>query len=227
MILEVIPGGAFVENTYLIQGKESGELIIIDPGSQIEEIEASAAGINFNTLYIVNTHSHLDHAYGVEYFKKKYDAKFYIHKNEETILDAMINASIRFGLEEFANPVIPKIDFYLEDNQEVNMAGVVFTCILVPGHSPGSLCFLFEPSKNLNEDLKENIVICGDTVFAGSVGRVDLTGGTSMEELVGNINKRLMSLPDTTRLFPGHGPETLVSIEKQSNPYLAGFYNEF
>ena len=75
MILEVIPGGAFVENTYLIQGKESDELIIIDPGSQIEEIEASAAGINFNTLYIVNTHSHLDHAYGVEYFKKKYDSQ--------------------------------------------------------------------------------------------------------------------------------------------------------
>ena len=93
--------------------------------------------------------------------------------------------------------------------------------------SKGKAAALFEPSKNLNEDLKENIVICGDTVFAGSVGRVDLTGGTSMEELVGNINKRLMSLPDTTRLFPGHGPETLVSIEKQSNPYLGGFYNEF
>ena len=72
MILEVIPGGAFVENTYLIQGSASEELIIIDPGSQIEQIELAAKNINFNTLHIVNTHSHLDHAYGVEYFKNKF-----------------------------------------------------------------------------------------------------------------------------------------------------------
>ena len=226
MILEVIPGGAFVENTYLIQGSASEELIIIDPGSQIEQIELAAKNINFNTLHIVNTHSHLDHAYGVEYFKNKYNAEFYIHKNEESILDAMINASIRFGLEEFANPIIPKIDNYLEDDQELTLAGLTFRCILVSGHSPGSLCFLFESEKNLDEDFAQNIVICGDTVFAGSVGRVDLTGGTTMEELVGNINSKLMCLPETTRLLPGHGPDPLVSIEKESNPYLIGMYNE-
>ena len=167
MNLIVIPGGAFVENTYLLNDGISDELILIDPGSQINEIEEQIKKISFKKLVIINTHAHLDHVYGVQYFKKKYSAKFYIH--------------------EFA----------------------------------GSLCFYF--SKQYNSNLENDFIICGDTVFAGSVGRVDLTGGTNMEDLVGNITNKIMNLPDETILFPGHGPETQIGIEKKSNPFLLGY----
>ncbi len=222
MIIEVIPGGAFVENTYAIKGDKSSEIILIDPGSQITEIEAVINKISFDKMYIINTHAHLDHVYGVEHFKKKHNADFYIHKNELPIIDVMISASMRFGLDEFSNPIVPKVDFFIEDNEELNIAGLIFKSILVPGHSPGSLCFYFKVDQNPKENIEQNFVICGDTVFAGSIGRVDLTGGTNMKDLVGNIKKRLMCLPDETILLPGHGPETLVSIEKESNPFLLG-----
>ena len=129
---------------------------------------------------------------------------------------------MRFGLEEFSDPVIPKVDFFIEDEEELKIAGLAFKAILVPGHSPGSLCFYFEAQKNSEENMEQDIVVSGDTVFAGSIGRVDLTGGTNMNDLVGNIQKRLMCLPEETILLPGHGPETRVSIEKESNPFLLG-----
>jgi len=224
MLIEVIPGGAFVENTYLIKGDKSKEIILIDPGSQIIEIEEAIKQISFDKMYIINTHAHLDHVYGVEYFKKKHNANFYVHKNELPILEVMVSASMRFGLEEFSNPIVPKVDFFIEDEEELNVAGLTFKTILVPGHSPGSLCFHFEINQNPKENMKQNVVVSGDTVFAGSIGRVDLTGGTNMKDLVGNIKKRLMCLPGETSLLPGHGPQTLVSIEKESNPFLIGMF---
>ncbi len=221
MKLFVIPGGAFVENTYILSNEGSSEVLLVDPGSQTEEIEKQLNDLEFSSIKIINTHAHLDHIYGVEYFKKKYDALFLIHELEVPIVNVMIDAAMRFGLEEFSKPEIPKIDEFIKDNQEIEVAGSKFITIHVPGHSPGSLCFYF--SKKLNPNIENEFVICGDTVFAGSIGRVDLTGGTNMNDLVGNIKKRLMVLPDETVLLPGHGPETRVGVEKQSNPFLLGY----
>ena len=133
----------------------------------------------------------------------------------------MVEASNRFGLEEFSNPEIPEVDSFISDNEILNFGGFKFSSLLVPGHSPGSLCFYF--SKQNNSNLENDFIICGDTVFAGSVGRVDLTGGTNMEDLVGNSANKIMNLPDETVLFPGHGPETQIGIEKKSNPFLLGY----
>tara|TARA_B100001121_G_C18632799_1_gene595220 strand:+ start:210 stop:878 length:669 start_codon:yes stop_codon:yes gene_type:complete len=221
MELIVVPGGAFVENTYILKGSESDEAIIIDPGSQINEIEERLSNIKFQKVVIINTHAHLDHIYGVEYFKNKYNAPFLIHQNETPIINVMADAAMRFGLEEFSNPQIPNVDRFITENEELNFGGLIFNTILVPGHSPGSLCFSF--IKKYNKEIDQEFVICGDTVFAGSIGRVDLTGGTNMNDLVSNINEKLMVLPDDTILFPGHGPETQVGIEKKSNPFLLGY----
>ena len=135
MNLIVIPGGAFVENSYLLNNGVSEELILIDPGSQINEIEEQIKKINFKKLVIINTHAHLDHVYGVQHFKKKYSAKFYIHEFELPILDVMVEASNRFGLEEFSNPEIPEVDSFISDNEILNFGGFKFSSLLVPGLS--------------------------------------------------------------------------------------------
>ena len=131
----------------------------------------------------------------------------------------MVDASMRFGLEEFTNPKVPKVDKFISDDEVLRLAGLEFSCLLVPGHSPGSLCFYFSKENN---NIEQDFVICGDTVFAGSIGRVDLTGGTNMEDLVGNINKKLMILPDDTVLFLVTG-QRLKSELKKSNPFLLGY----
>jgi glyoxylase-like metal-dependent hydrolase (beta-lactamase superfamily II) len=225
MILRIIPGGAFVENTYILQAKNNDEVILIDPGSQTDEIEASLSELSFNKIHIWNTHGHLDHAYGVDFFQKKYNATFSIHKKEIPILDAMTTAASRFGIPEFSDAVVPKIDNFISENKEYTVAGLNFVTILVPGHSPGSICFYLTSEMNPDQGLAEDIIICGDTVFAGSVGRVDLTGGTNMEDLVGNICNKLLTLKGSTILFPGHGPRTTIEIEKESNPFLSGMFN--
>jgi len=222
MLLKIIPGGAFVENTYILQADKSDEIILVDPGSQIEDIERSLKDIDFKTIHIWNTHGHLDHACGVEHFKSKYNAKFFIHRKELPILDAMPSAAARFGIEEFAGVIIPEVDGFIEDQKSYSVGNLNFETILVPGHSPGSICFYFKEEANKKEKMKQDIIISGDTVFAGSVGRVDLTGGTNMQDLVGNITRRLLCLKDETILFPGHGPHTTIEVEKQSNPYLMG-----
>ena len=225
MIFRIIPGGAFVENTYILQANDSDEVILIDPGSQTDEIEDSLSEIDFQEMHIWNTHGHLDHAYGVDYFKKKYKADFNIHQKEIPILQAMTTAASRFGIPEFNDAVVPEIDNFIDEDKEYIVGGLKFSTLLVPGHSPGSICFHLTKEMNPNQELAEDIIICGDTVFAGSVGRVDLTGGTNMEDLVRNITSKLLSLKGSTILFPGHGPRTTIEIEKESNPFLAGMYN--
>lgn len=225
MIFKIIPGGAFVENTYVIQSEENDEIILIDPGSQISEIEEVLSNLKFEKVHIWNTHGHLDHAYGVDYFKKKYAADFNIHEKELPILDAMTTAASRFGIPEFSDAVVPKVDNFIKEEEEYVVGNLFFKTILVPGHSPGSICFHFTKDLNPKHNIVEDILICGDTVFAGSVGRVDLTGGTNMEDLVGNINNKILTLNMGTILFPGHGPRTTVEIEKESNPFLNGMFD--
>ena len=225
MILKIVPGGAFVENTYILQSKNSKELILVDPGSQTLEIEESLSDLSFTSIHIWNTHGHLDHAYGADYFIKKYKADFNIHKKEIPILQAMTTAASRFGIPEFSDAVVPEIDSFIEEEKQYEVGNLNFKTLLVPGHSPGSICFHFTRELNPEEGLEEDLMICGDTVFAGSVGRVDLTGGTNMEELLGNIAKKILVLKESTILFPGHGPRTTVEIEKESNPFLAGMFN--
>tara|TARA_Y100001970_G_C14259583_1_gene878747 strand:+ start:9481 stop:10161 length:681 start_codon:yes stop_codon:yes gene_type:complete len=225
MIFKIIPGGAFVENTYILQSENSNEIILVDPGSQTLEIEEALSDLKFNKIHIWNTHGHLDHAYGVDYFKKKYSADFNIHEKEIPILEAMKTAASRFGIPEFSDAIVPEIDSFIEDEKEYTVGNLNFKTILVPGHSPGSICFHFTKTLNPNEKLVEDILICGDTVFAGSVGRVDLTGGTNMEDLVGNINSKILTLDEKTILFPGHGPRTTIEIEKESNPFLTGMFD--
>ena len=207
MILICIPGGMFLENCYIVGDEETNEGILIDPGEQIDEIlnEARKSGLNFTK--IVNTHNHLDHVAGVEIAKRELGIPFYIHEKDQPVLDALPEACQRWP--QFSDIVKPDVDGYVEEGEIIKIGNLDAEVLLVPGHSWGHICLVIEDN-----------IIAGDTLFAGSVGRVDLTGGTTMEELLGSISAKLFPLPDNYNVFPGHGPSTTIGIEKRSNPFF-------
>ena len=209
MILTCIPGGMFLENCYIVGDEETNEGILVDPGEQIDEIFDQVQKSGLKITKIVNTHNHLDHVAGVEIAKQKLGIPFYIHEKDQPVLDALPEACKRWP--QFSDIVKPEVEGYVEEGDKIKIGNLEVDILLVPGHSWGHICLV----------INDNI-IAGDTLFAGSVGRVDLTGGTSMEELTGSIKSKLLTLPDEYNVFPGHGPATTIGIEKRSNPFLHG-----
>jgi glyoxylase-like metal-dependent hydrolase (beta-lactamase superfamily II) len=209
MIIKCLPGGSFLTNSYIIADEETKEGILMDPGSQVEELIEEIDRLKLDIKRIVNTHAHIDHAAGVEYAKKALDAEFYLHPEEEPVLQALPDSAMRFP--EFGAVEVPKIDRFIEEGDEIEIGKYIAKVIHTPGHTWGSICLLID-----------NHLFSGDTLFAGSVGRVDLTGGTSMRQLVHSIKTKLMVLPPSYQVYPGHGPFTTIDIEKRTNPFIAG-----
>lgn len=207
MIIQCIAGGLFLTNCYIIGDEETNEGIMVDPGEQTDDILKAVEDSGLRITRIVNTHTHIDHVAGVDEVKQKLGIPFYIHKKEQPVLDLLPESAKRFP--QFGKVTVPEVDGYLEEGDTVEIGSLKADVLLVPGHTWGSICLVID----------ENI-ISGDTLFAGSVGRVDLTGGSSMEELVSMIKKKITSYPDSYHVYPGHGPSTTVGIEKQSNPFL-------
>jgi len=209
MIIRCIPGGVFMTNCYIVGDEETNEAILIDPGEQIDEILKEVEKSGMKITKIVNTHTHIDHVAGVEKAKKELGVEFYLHPEEEPVLEALPEAAMRYP--QFGDVEVPKVDGHIEEGDEIDIGNLKAKVLHTPGHTWGSVCLIVDGH-----------VISGDTLFAGSVGRVDLTGGTSMRELVGSIKAKLMSLPDSTNVYPGHGPATTIGIERRSNPFITG-----
>ncbi len=209
MIIQCIAGGLFLTNCYIIGDEETNEGILVDPGEQTDEILKAVEDSGLKITKIVNTHTHIDHVAGVAEVKEKLGIPFYIHKKEQAVLDQLPESAKRFP--QFGDVKVPEVDGYLEEGDTVKIGILEAKVLLVPGHTWGSICLVIDDN-----------IISGDTLFAGSVGRVDLTGGSSMEELIGKIKEKITSFPDTFNVYPGHGPSTTVGIEKRSNPFIRG-----
>ena len=209
MLIRCIPGGSFLTNCYIIGDEETKEGILIDPGSQVKDVVEEVERLGLNVKKIVNTHAHIDHAAGVDYAKQALGAEFYLHPKEEPVLEALPESARRFP--EFGRVKVPKIDKYIQEGDLIEIGKHKATVIHTPGHTYGGICLLIDDH-----------VFTGDTLFAGSVGRVDLTGGTSMRELVRSIKTKLMTLPPSYNVYPGHGPFTTIETEKETNPFIAG-----
>lgn len=209
MIIEILVGGSFFTNCYIVGDEDTKEAILIDPGSQVEEALELIENLGLKVDKIINTHAHIDHICGVELAKKALGAKFYLHEKEMPVLEDMPMAKRRFP--EFSWAEVPEVDHFLEEGDEVTVGSHTAKIVHTPGHTWGSICLIFEGH-----------VFDGDALFAGSVGRVDLTGGSSMEELVNSIKTKLLTLPPDTRVYSGHGPVTTIEIEARSNPFLTG-----
>ena len=209
MILEALTVGPFAENCYVVGDERSGVGAIVDPGDEAVRIALMVERTNLEIEKILITHAHIDHVGAVATLVTEYSCPVYMHREAEPMLKALPNQAVMMGLR-FGE--VPSVDGYIEDGDTITVGGLELHALYTPGHAPGHLAFHVPD---------EGIVISGDALFAGSIGRVDLPGG-DMDVLLGSIRERLLALPDETRVLSGHGPETTVGEERAHNPFLQG-----
>ena len=205
IILETLLVGPLDVNCYIIGSKKERTAMVIDAGGNEEDILQCLKKHNLTLQYLLNTHAHFDHVGSVKHLQDKTGAKFLIHQEEMALLSSLTNQTKTFGMPSFPTP---NVDKFLTDNEEIAIGAEKLRVIHTPGHSPGCVCFLIN-----------DIVFTGDTLFAGSIGRTDLYGG-SYEGLITSIKKRLFILGDQVVVYPGHGPSTTIGEERQHNPFF-------
>ena len=199
--------GPFEENGYLVQEDEGPRGYIVDPGDEAERFVAAIGKQGLQPIAIVNTHGHLDHVGAVEALKQEFGIPFWLHPADGFLLEGMTAQRAAFGLPPVPTP---SVDHDLADGEEIPLGKETIRVLHTPGHSPGSV--------TLHAGTK---LLVGDVLFAGSVGRIDLPGG-SWETLQRSIRERLLVLSDETEVHPGHGPRTSIGLERRTNPFLQG-----
>jgi glyoxylase-like metal-dependent hydrolase (beta-lactamase superfamily II) len=207
MIRETFPVGLLQCNCTILGDEESREAIVIDPGYEIPRILATLAKHQLTVHQIVVTHAHIDHIASALELKQITGAPI-VYNAADLPLTAMMDTQAAWIGVEIPNVKPP--DHSPGDLERVSVTGIDAQIIHTPGHTEGSLC-LHLPSSAL--------LIAGDTLFAGSIGRTDLPGG-NYNKLIQSIRERLLSLPDSTLVIPGHGPVTTIGEERVSNPFL-------
>ena len=202
LVMEV---GMIGTNCYIAVNEETNAGVVVDPGGDSDKIlnVIKKHDIKIESIFI--THGHSDHIMGLDEVRKATGAKVYISKADEPMLkDADRNLSMFIG----QNKTFAGADENFTDGQELVVAGIKFKILATPGHTPGGVCIL-----------ADNVVFCGDTVFAESIGRTDLPGG-SYEDIIKSIKEKILPLADNVQLLPGHGPATTVGWERRRNPFL-------
>ncbi len=203
--MEVIthPNGPFMVNSYIIINGEKA--LIIDPGSDVRFIIEHIRSNNLRPEAILATHGHIDHVQGVNILKSEFEIPFYMNSLDNPLLEGLSMQAQMFGVK---NPGKITVDHNLPLSGEKEFIGLKLKFFHTPGHSKGSV------SIKIND-----VLFAGDVLFQYSIGRTDLPGG-NMKELLGSIRKHLFTMPDSTKVFPGHGPTTTIGQEKRNNPFL-------
>jgi hydroxyacylglutathione hydrolase len=222
MIIEELTVTAFQQQTRIVGCETTRQAICIDPGDEAERIVATLDRHELNLQAITLTHAHLDHVGGVAALKKlKPEAKVLLHQGDEPLYQALPEQPAWIGIPRaqwaalgFAYETPPQIDTYWTDGQNYRVGELEFTVIHCPGHTPGHVVLFAE---------RERKVFVGDVLFAGSVGRTDLPGG-STEQLMDSIMNKLLPLGDDVVVYSGHGPATTLGRERLTNPFLTGVY---
>lgn len=209
MILEMLTVGPFQENCYIIGDEQTGIGALVDPGDEAARIALAVEQTGLDIGQIIITHAHIDHVGAVAALADEYACPVLMHAEAEPMLQQLPTQAMMMGLR-FGK--LPTVDHHIEDEEDLEVGGLRLRSLYTPGHAPGHLAFYLED---------EGLVLSGDALFAGSVGRTDLFGG-NMDLLMRSINERLLTLPDETRVLSGHGPETTIGEERAHNPFLGG-----
>jgi glyoxylase-like metal-dependent hydrolase (beta-lactamase superfamily II) len=209
MIQEVIRVGMLQCNCYVLGDETTGEAVVIDPGDDIDRVQQVLTRHGLSPKYIVATHAHIDHVGGIERLARATDAPVMMHQADLPLYQNLAAQAAWLGVRP---PTTIDVDQFLREGDRLVWGSRALEVLHTPGHSPGSLC-LHLPGENER-------VFSGDTLFAASIGRTDLWGG-SYPEILKSIEAQLLALPDRTPVFPGHGPSTSIGEERQFNPFLA------
>ena len=207
MILETFAVGPLQCNCTLLGDEEAGEAIVIDPGDEISRIHGRLLNLGLKLKQILITHAHIDHVGGALKLKRLTGAPILLNENDLPLLKMM---EMQAGWLGIAPPEVETPDASLADGMSVGLERFPAEVLHTPGHTPGSVCLHFAPLK---------MVIAGDTLFAGSIGRTDLPGGNG-KQIIESIETRLMALPDETAVIAGHGATTTIGAERNLNPFL-------
>lgn len=202
--------GMIGTNCYLLVNEINNEAIVVDPGDNGEQIAGVINEKGLKAKAILLTHGHCDHTEGIEDLKSALAPEkvelYALDKEEPMLTDPKMNQSVYMGCGAKTYPA----DVYVTDGQKLTIAGLSFTVIATPGHTPGGCCYYFD---------EDRVLVSGDTLFRQSVGRTDFPGG-STEALLASIEEKLFTLPDDTVVLPGHNEQTTIAFEKQHNPFL-------
>lgn len=203
--IQTLPVGMAQANCYLVYNEKNA--LIVDPGDQADLISHTMAQLHIEPVAVLLTHTHYDHIGAVEAMREQYAVPLYVStKEKEWLGDPNKNLSGLVG-----NPVrVKEAEYFFEPEETLTISDFSFTVVSTPGHSPGSVSFIFEG---------DEIVLSGDALFAGSIGRTDLPG-SEPEKLIPGVRAELFTLPDHFTVYPGHGEWTTIGKEKKSNPFF-------
>jgi len=207
MILETFPVGPLQCNCTLLGDQEAAEAIVVDPGDEVGRIHRRLNELGLTLKQILVTHAHIDHVGGALKLKRLTGAPIFLNENDLPLLKMMEMQAGWLGIEP---PETAPPDESLADGLVVGLARFPAEVLHTPGHTQGSVCLHFAPLR---------LLLAGDTLFAGSIGRTDLPGGNH-PQIIDSIQSRLLPLPDETKVITGHGPATTIGNERRRNPFL-------
>jgi glyoxylase-like metal-dependent hydrolase (beta-lactamase superfamily II) len=211
VIVETIAVGLLQCNCTVLGDPQSGQAVVVDPGDDVEAVLALLRRHALRCVAIVNTHAHIDHVGANHPLKQATGARLMMHEADLPLYRALRTQSEWMG-GMIPEPVQAEVDSFLAEGDRVTAGAVAAEVLHTPGHTPGSVSFHVDGAR---------LVLAGDTLFAGSIGRTDLWGGDYEQELR-SIRTRLLALDDDTRVIPGHGPATSIGRERRQNPFLGG-----
>jgi glyoxylase-like metal-dependent hydrolase (beta-lactamase superfamily II) len=204
LILKKLVVGPFASNCYIVGSESDKEGMIIDPGASAKQILRDVKDLGLSIRLIVMTHGHMDHIGALKGVKEATGAEVAIHADDARFLRRLSLSTV------YSLSFPPPPERLLGDGDSIDIGDLHFTVLHTPGHSPGGICLL-----------GHGVLFSGDTLFNYGIGRTDFPGG-SHQQLMNNINTKLMALSDDTVVYPGHGPGTTIGIERRGNPFLSG-----
>lgn len=207
MIHEIIPVGPLQCNCSVIGDETTREAMVIDPGDDVEDVLALIHKHKLQVKQIVITHAHIDHVGGAMKLREVTGAPVLLNQNDYALLKMLDAQAAWIGV---ASPGTVEIDRSISSGDIVSAGSLTASVLHTPGHTEGSICLYFAPDQKL---------IAGDTLFAGSIGRTDLPGG-STQKILRSLHNTVLALPDETVVTPGHGPATTIGDERETNPFL-------
>lgn len=212
LIVEHLPVGLLQCNCVILGDPETGRALVIDPGDEVERIAAVLERLNLTVTAIVATHAHIDHVGGLARLAALTGARTMLHEADVPLYEQLEIQAQFLGVP--APQVAAQVDAYVGEGSSVEFGRQKVEIVHTPGHTPGSIVLAAAGNSTL-------LMLSGDTLFAGSIGRTDLWGG-SYEEIMRSLRTKVLALPDETVVLPGHGPETTIGVERRTNPFLVG-----